>query len=351
MRENYESLGAEFENKPEPEINPDSDSKKNQTEDGQEARTRHKFYFDKKTTAKVPELLSNENVEKVEKGIINRRDILKDCFTKQDFIDLGLEEQSQETIEFINKYKNQIIKFANDRGVNVEKRFPDNEDIYFLNNEAIAGMSGRPGYDSPTGICSTNEVMVNKEKAADKYGALLHELVHFACKEKFFIFNNSRSKSTCKGYALTGKNKYYKFFNEGLTETTKRQIYLENGEQALSLSYPPQVIFVTELAKDLAQKMSKKENKEVSQKDVLTHLQAGMFQSDRSYLGIIIDFYNKEAFKALMEMGKKEEDVIKVSKLFELSAVEEKINNYKDKKETKITIGDKDLLFYGDDRR
>lgn len=323
-------------------INLDNETIENQIKNENDVEKRHRFYFARKSTTKLPNLLSKDSLEKEKNKVAEDK-------LNLDKKRLGIEEKS-ETIEEVNKLKDRIKKFTKDRGINIENRLPDNKDIYFLNNEMFQIVSDNLDFN---GFRRNNEIMVNEEKPMDKFETLQHELVHSACIEKFYINNDKEKDNICKGissgYASQGKNKYLKFFNEGLTETAVQQIYIENDEIAPGMAYRSHVIFVTELAKDLAQKISKKENKEVSQKDILTHLQIGMLQADRSYLKIVIENYGNEAFKALAEMGVKKEDIIKVSRVFKLPTVEEKINSFYDKKETIINMGDMDISYYGED--
>lgn len=307
-----------------------------------------KFYFADKATKKLPALLSNEIIKEEVDKIVN--DKIK--LTKQDLKEEFGMEETAEMIESRNNLKNRLksrlIKFAQERGVNVKERLADNEDIYFLNNKGYDAIGGDT---NEHGCIVGNDVFVRGENNVDENTLLQHELVHSACVNKFYISNDvqkqkEKTHQISSGYGSSVKNKYLKSFNEGLTEITALQISIENDDKFYSNgTYRPQIIFITELARDIAEKSSQRENMNISQKDILTHLQIGMFQAERSYLGIISDIYGKEKFKALMNMGMGTQDVIKVSKIFGLSSVEKKITDFYNKKEIRIHMGDSDILF------
>lgn len=318
----------------------------NEAEKEKDGLRREKFYFADKETVKLPNLLSEEDIKKEVDKIVNEKIKL----TKQDIKEEFGMEETPETIEsrnnLKNKLKSRLIKFAQERGVNVKERLADNDDIYFLNKKGYEDIGGDI---NEHGCIVGNDIFIRGENNVDENTLLQHELVHSACVNKFYISNDLKKEKThqiSSGYGSSMKNKYLKSFNEGLTEITALQISMENDDIYYSMgTYRPQVIFITELASDMAQKLSKQEKINISQKDILTHLQTGMFQAERGYLGIISDIYGKEKFKALLEMGMKVQDVIKVSKIFELPLVDKKITDFYKKKETIIHIGDSDILF------
>lgn len=322
---------------------------KNETKTAQTERLGYKFYYAKKATKRFLTPLSEDEIE-VEKSKISAYKLMPE---KKD---LDIVEEKEKTEE-VNKFKQRTVEFAKKRGVDIESRMIDNKNIYFLNNEIFEIVVPKSKCIDVTGFCSRNEIMINEELSKDKYSTLQHELIHAASLSRIYITNeNDRMddseenlhKEISSGYHSEKSILHY--FNEGLTEVTKHQIYFENGEGNSDLSYTPLVIFVTELAKDIAQKMSEKESKKVTQEDILTHFQIGMLNSDNKYLKIIIDNYGAEAFKALTTMGCDKEDVIddivRVADIFKLSEAKRKINSYYSKgTETVINIGDNSLVF------
>lgn len=350
MRERFDDLMNKFEKNP--EIESVDSALLNETDKEKGGFKREKFYFAEKETIKLPNLLSEKDIKKEVDKIVNEKIKL----TKQDLKEEFGMEETPETIEsrnnLKNKLKSRLIKFAQERGVNVKERLADNDDIYFLNKKGYEDIGG----DINEHGCNIgNDIFIRGENNIDENTLLQHELIHSACVNKFYISNDlkkekKKTHQISLGYGSSVKNKYLKSFNEGLTEITALQISMENDDTYYSMgTYRPQVIFITELARDLAEKLSQKENMNISQKDILTHLQTGMFQAERGYLGIISDIYGKEALKSLMKMGMGKKDVIEVSKKFELSLVEKKITDFYDKKEVRIHMGDSDILFNGRD--
>ncbi len=350
MRERFENSVDKFEKNT--EIEPVDNVLSDKTDKEEKGFKREKFYFAEKETKKLPSLLSMETIKEEVDKIVNEKIKLTKQDLKEEF---GMEETS-ELIEnrdnLKNKLKNRLIKFAQERGVNIKERLAENDDIYFLNKKGYEDIGG----DINEHGCNIgNDIFVRGENNVDENTMLQHELVHSACIHKFYINNDvqkqkEKTHEISSGYASSVKNKYLKFFNEGLTEITALQISIENDDTFNSMgTYRPQVIFITELAKDIAQKLSRRENMEISQKDILTHLQIGMFQSERGYLGIIADIYGKEALNSLMKMGNEIQDVIQVSKIFKLPLIEKKITDFYNKKETRIHMGDSDILFNSKD--
>ncbi|MFA6096578.1 MAG: hypothetical protein WC788_03040 [Candidatus Paceibacterota bacterium] len=313
---------------------------------------REKFYFAEKSTTKLPSLLSRETIKEEVDKIVNEKIKL----TKQDLKEEFGMEETPEMIENRNNLKDRLkirlIKFAQERGLNVKDRLAENDDIYFLNKKGYEDIGG----DINEHGCNIgNDIFVRGENNADENTMLQHELVHSACLHKFYISNNpvkenNKTHVISSGYASCVGNKYLKYFNEGLTEVTALQISMENKDISYSKGgYRPHVILITELVRDVAEKLSERENMNITQKDILTHLQIGMFQAKRGYLGIISDIYGKGALESLMKMGMEKQDVIEVSRIFKLLSAEKKITDYYNNKETRIHMGDSDIVFNSED--
>lgn len=301
-----------------------------QTEEEKEnIEKNRRFYVAKRATHKFPDLPSEDGIDEQKKVYSISRE-MPDRYKDKDL-------KTPEFERDINEAKEWIIKFCEQIGFSEEEiknRLTENDDIYILSKKIFNKMIEDKHLD---GLNSLNEVFVNNSTTSGtsnencSHLIVLHELIHSICINKIFLtkyFNNSKVISS--GYKIN-KDKKLKAFNEGLTETTTQQILLENNISSPGIAYIDEVIFITELAKDIAKKT------ETSSREVLAHFQKGMIKGENKYLKIIIDIYGQEAFNNLINMKCGTEDVIKVSKSFNLQVVEEKIDDFRNN-QNKITI-------------
>ncbi len=290
----------------------------------------------------------------------------KNMLSKDELEENGIQE-NPEFIKEVKKIKNEVTEFAKGRGIDVTEYLPKNENIYDLDDELFEVIAGP---DKRTrGKCLANEVFVRKSlNEVDKPSTLRHELIHSVSKVRILLRKTNTNKLnhvgiSC-GYNINNQKpefendgNYLENFNEGLTELTNLQIALEyEGECTDAILYIANVIFISELVKDLTTrinlnpekvkdaKLHPSLNKELMPKDVLTHLQIGMFENDPRYLEIISNFYNDEsnnfnALKTLSKMGNTK-DVLETAKAFGLTEAITKLNKYIDKKPIELDIAD-----------
>lgn len=322
------------------------------------------FYTDRKDTS--------HNVLPSEKDISDYKQKVfdyKNMLTKDELEEDNIHE-NPEFIKEAEKIKNEVTEFAKERGIDVAGYLPRNENIYDLDDElfeVIAGPDKRQ-----RGKSLANEVFVRKSlNEIDKPSVLRHELIHSISKVRILLRKTNMDKfehiGISSGYDINNQKpependgSYLENFNEGLTELTNLQIALEyEGECTDAILYIADVIFVSELTKDIAvrinhnpEKVKNTElhpnlDKQLTPKDILTHLQIGMFESDPRYLRIISDLYDDEsnnfnALKTLSKMGNKK-DVLETAKAFGLTEAMAKLNDYIDKKAVELDVADFNL--------
>jgi len=131
-------------------------------------------------------------------------------------------------------------------------------------------------------------------------------------------------------------NSLFNCFNEGLTELTNKQLFLNDGCDFRKIGYGKEVILITELIKDISQRTG------ATSEEILSHFQIGMFEGKRGYLKIINDIYGKEALSALGKMKNNKEDIINTARLFKLDEDSiKKIEDFQNNKAVEIDIGNK----------
>lgn len=282
---------------------------------------RFDFCFHEKSTKNNPDILSKEDREMRKKFVIEHRMDIEEELLKY-----------PETEREIEKIKERIIQLGKNLGLDLEDRFIGNKDIHILSDEIYEKeFEGCGGH----GNSSANEIFLRKDENFEKriFHCIQHELIHIVSKQKVITLRDVAHINTI-GYANT-KNKNFEFFNEGLTELTNQQLNLENGSCASYTAYIEEVIFITELIKDISHRTDK------PYKDILAQFQIGMFEGKRGHLKIISDNYGGEAIKALSKMKDNRDDIVDIAEIFGLKEAIRRINDYENMIKTNIDIGDK----------
>ena len=321
----------------------DTDKKDGSEETDQENRSEetdysddgYKFYYNKKSTEHQKVLAP------VEIGIL-KKDVLS---SKDNRYNIELTEAERDEIE-VDKIKKRVTEFGKKLGLNLEKRFVVDNNIYLLPSKIFEEF--RKEFDLPQGSCGChqhNQVWIddmdgvsqeNKEKIVSC--CLQHEIIHSVCKERFFLRKEVNeegvfeygAKSLNLGYA--GDNNF-RHFNEGLTEITNLQVYLENDDLIPAASYVEESIFITELIKDISKKTEK------SPEEILSNFQKGMFEGERKYLKIIKDVYGKKAIVKIKNL-ENADDIIDTAKFLKLSEAVKKIKAFNNGKQIEVKIAD-----------
>lgn len=241
--------------------------------------------------------------------------------------------------------REQIINFGKKKGIDISDRLISNEDIYLLTENKYKKLAQL----KEGGEQIANEIFLKQNFSSIDGNAIeylshniKHELLHSACKKGFILKKDNRLLSgmlykkrnfenISSGYAsLCGK---LNNFDEFLTETTNLQIDLDNNENTPSIAYLEGMIFVTELADDIARKTDK------HREEVLTEFQIGMFEGKREKLKIIKDLYGAEALNKMINMENTKKSILETAEAFGLISVEKKINDMENGQEFTINIG------------
>ena len=267
----------------------------------------------------------------------------------------GEKEKDPETVKEIRHAKERIMSFTNRIGIDRSmKSFPDDEDIYI--KDSLTRETAAPAKNSKVvGNCSSNEIEVLKmdtETSSDNprimggaIPTIQHELVHSACLVREYV-DKSGHKEIGIGFR-SGHKGMYRSLNEGMTELTNLQIFLENDLTPDQISYLDQVVFLTMLVEDMTEKMNTTSLRVTTDRseettrylrakillqneipghdeslaffsngEILSYFQRGLFNSDRRCLKLLGMIYGKEALKALSHMGFETEDVIDTALAF-----------------------------------
>ena len=351
----------------------------NKTDHSIDQTERYKFYTDKKTTKKHPLLID-------EAGML----FSKYCVLDTKYPDITPEQRRKDLkdekfIKEMDKRKELIANFGEKIGIpNLKERFINNDNIYLLPQKTFEEIHPDKYSD---GFSASNEIFIkNTNDSKKEYFAAQHEMLHNACIEKFYLqeeaenYNIDRISSGYIG-CKEGGARFLNKFGEGLVEVANLQICSENDIAVPEIGYFGCVVFITELVKDITQKIKEKakeiekENfeektrefiesipqklngqkretnekglktvaKELTEEEILAHLHRGMFKGDRRYLRIIKNYYGTEAINSLTTMQKDKEDIIRVAKIFGLQTVIDKLNEFFDqsdkKSSTQIDIG------------
>ena len=285
---------------------------------------RFDFHYHEKVTKSNPYILAEgERIEHEEY-------LLKD----RDFDEKAMRElpKSPRLEREIEKSKKRIIKLGEELGLDLESRLTENEDIHLL-----ATREYKKRFENYTGAghVALNEVFARRDRGrvqSEAIRRIQHELLHMASKRRVFIEKDKIDVHSL-GYAST-KNRDFEFFNEGLTELTNQKLYLDEGICAPDTSYVEEVIFVSELVRDIAEKS------DLSYEDIFKHLLVGMFEGKRQYLKVINDLYGEKALSLLSKMKNDKDDIVAIARQFGLKEAVRKIKNYEHKKKIDIDVGE-----------
>lgn len=328
---------------------------------------RYAFFADKKNTAYPNKVLTEQ--EKEEAKI---KHILSRVFPDKKTIDI---EDDSRAIEEAKKIKQEIITYADKLGIDVSERLPKIENIYLLDGKDFNELLAKVGYGNLTagGCCFGNEIIVNTEWDKDwVLRTIRHELIHAASKDKYHLskpyHNIFDASAVGRGFSVGHAYEYMSAFNEGMTELTSTLIDMDiNGKDPHIDSYHIQVFFITELAEDLAKKLNRNpqlsknikdalhSNAKLTQKDIFTYLQKGMFEGDMKTLKVISEVYDRHggngrdfnAIKTLAGMTReyKCEEVADIARAFGLKKAANKIDKFEKGEKFEIRIANKSIIY------
>lgn len=295
------------------------------------------FYYHrgKPTADSKIDILKPIEVDASKQYMINSR-------TKKDYVEI---EKSMELEKKIGTIKERIAKLGERLGLDLGDRLADDIDIHLLTDKEYK-KKFKEKENCTDGKALPKEVFVNVDRNGEIVGQkylennIQHELLHDASKKKCFAEKNGNGIVVyypVLGYDYSdsqNEKSNFTYFNEGLTELTNKQLYLENNLVSPGTSYFQEVIFVTELIKDISKKTDRPYN------DILAQFQIGMFEGKRSYLKVIEDLYGKEAMFILRKMKNNRDDVMNVAKVFELESAVQKIMEYEKNGKAEINIGE-----------
>lgn len=357
----------------------DSEKKKmedNKTDHSIDQEGRYKFYIDKRATKKHPVLIDKDSAEMLYLKYNVATKESAEVTTEQREMDM----KNKEFIKEIEKRKEWISNFGDKIGSsNLKKRFPDNDKIYLLPEKTFEEITQEETWG---GFSCPNEIFIKNDKNQRvTHFAAQHEILHHACISRIYLREEAKNYTVSpvsEGYSGKehNKNRFGCFF-EGLLETTNQQICLENNSNIPRVAYFELVIFITELIKDITKKIQEKakeiekENskektgefiksipqklggqkreitkeeleiirEELTEEEVLAHFQRGMFEGDRGHLKIIKDYCGAGTINALATMENDTEDILRISRIFGLQTVIDKINEFNENFSTEIDIG------------
>jgi len=151
---------------------------------------------------------------------------------------------------------------------------------------------------------------------------LSHELLHSVCKLKAYLGDGKGESDYADGVKTFGNHSRedsaqqtapFDLLDEALTEFTNHEIFFQTPDKrGYPMAYADQVILLCALAEDMADRIRRHPDlvrsglfavrPDTSTKDIIEHLQRGMFENDRRYLSLIKDVYGKENFQLLSDM-------------------------------------------------
>ncbi len=153
---------------------------------------------------------------------------------------------------------------------------------------------------------------------------LSHELIHSACRLKAYLGNSKGPSDYADGVKTFGNHSRedsaqqaapFDLIDEALTEFTNHEIFFQAPDKRdYPMAYADQVILLCALAEDMADRIRRQPDlvrsrhfsvrplTNISAKDIIEHLQRGMFENDRRYLSLIKDVYGKENFQLLSRL-------------------------------------------------
>lgn len=311
-------------------------------ESSEDADKRYKFYYAKKSTKNNP-VLSEKEKSDIKNEVLNYRKVTPE-FKKEDL-------KTPEFEKKIDIARERIINFGKKIGLDLDGRMINNEDICLLRENKYKKLAQR----NEGGEQTLNEILLkqkfsNMDNDATEYLShnVQHELLHSACKKGVILKKDNRLLSgilykkrnfenILGGYqSLYGK---LNNFDEFLTEVTNLQIDLDNNEDTFDVAYLEGMIFVTELADDIARKIGK------HREEVLTEFQIGMFEGKRGKLKIIKDLYGAEALNKMINMENNKKSILKTSEAFGLPSVAKKIDAMEKGQEFTMNVGTKKMTY------
>lgn len=287
----------------------------NLNKDQKDRSGRFRFYYDKILTEKSPHILSEEEKKEMEMALKKYREIKEsyhNAFSKNP-------ELSKET----DKIRGRIIRLGKNLGLTLENRLIDNDEIHLISEDDFMEFS--EGNKFRQGALFVNEIGIKKDAEGKNFEQsylaqnIQHELIHSVTTRKVYLKENN-VKIFAVGYCNYSTNDDYRRFQEGLTELTNQQLYLEENDVAPTTHYNKEVILVTELVKDMAKKTGRRAD------DILAELQVGMFEGDAKYLKIILDVYGQEGLNKIKTLHDGN-GVLKIVQDLGMREAERKINN------------------------
>ncbi len=305
------------------------------SEEADHSEDGYKFYYNKKST-EHQKVLAPAGIRILKKDVLNH---------KENRHNIELTEVERNEIE-VDRIKKRITEFGKKRELNLEKRFVDDDNIYLLPSKIFEQFKRE--FDLPQGSCGYhqhNQIWIDNKDGISRENnermiswCLQHEIVHSACKKRFFLRKEVDEEGVFE-YGAKGLNSGYagdnnfRHFNEGLTEITNQQIYFENDDLAPTISYEEEIIFTTELIKDISKKTER------SPEEILSNFQKGMFEGERKYLKIIKNVYGKEAIVKIKNL-ENVDDIIDTAKSLKLSEAVKKIKAFNNGKQVGVNIAD-----------
>lgn len=290
---------------------------------------RFKYYYDKSPTEKAPYILFEVEKEGMKEAVKKYREIKEDYHNAL--------SKNPELAKEADKIKNRIVNLGKKIGLNLEDRLVENDDVHLISGEDFKEFV--EGDKHRDGAMFVNEIGIKRDTDGKNFEKsyltqnMQHELIHAVTTRKVFLKENN-VKLFAVGYCNYSTNNDYRLFQEGLTELTNQQLYLEENNIAPTINYNKEVILVTELIKDMSKKTGTRAD------DILAKLQTGMFEGEAKYLKIILDVYGQEGLNKIKTV-QSHDDVLKVVRNLGLFEAERKINDLDNGVVIRIDINEK----------
>jgi|GEM_PF-2629371 hypothetical protein len=261
--------------------------------------------------------------------------------------DLGIEDGPLFALH-MEKIRQEIIAYGESLGVSLADRLITNENIYFLPIE----MYDKHFDPKEEGNQSMNEIAIRGEFETSHTSHICrHEQIHAAIIREMFISLDKDGRCFAEelsfGYSSGSEREHMRYFTEALIEIMNMEIGAQAKKERPEIGYVYNVIFVYELAADMAKKLNADPDKKkrlairpnsldsLNMKDVIRYLIAGMLENDRMRLGVISDLYDRfdqegkktfDALQALSQMETGQEEVASLAEQFGLKETAEKIS-------------------------
>lgn len=308
----------------------DRKSEKNEYKENKESMNdteqigRYKLFYDKKLSKHEREQLKDKTLNFYEATDAERES------------DLKTPEFSGE----LDKTNERIINFGKKCGLDLRNRLIPNDNIYLLPEDVYEVPDKESFTTEPWAYFNFYNEIVVKDSGnleLNKHRSQ-HELLHSACLQHIQYKKEGRLCTTesVRGGYQNDTDSSFTSLNEGLTEITNQQIYFENNDFAPTTGNIYEVVFVTELIKDISGKTK------IPAEKILTHLQTGMFESELGYLKVIEDKYGKEAMDKLAKMSGElggKDGLLETARIFKLNSATEKLKNLDKGERIEVNIG------------